>query len=86
MFNLLVWIVFGGLVGWVASIIMGTNRQQGIFLNVIVGIMGVLIGGVIARTIGVGDVSGLNLMSFLIALGGAIILLAITRMFSVSSR
>ncbi len=43
--GIIVWLVMGGLVGWIASMIMGTNGQQGIFLNIVVGIVGALIGG-----------------------------------------
>ena len=43
--NLLIWLIVGGLVGWVASMVMGTNAQQGIVLNVVVGIVGALLAG-----------------------------------------
>ena len=43
--NLLIWLIVGGLLGWVASMVMGTNAQQGIVLNVVVGIVGALIAG-----------------------------------------
>ena len=80
--SLLVWIIFGGLVGWIASIIMRTNAQQGIIANIVVGIVGALLGGFIAQALGVGEVSGFNLASFLTALAGAIILLWIVKMFT----
>jgi uncharacterized membrane protein YeaQ/YmgE (transglycosylase-associated protein family) len=44
--GILFWIIFGGLVGWVASLVMGTDSQQGILLNIVVGIIGAFIGGV----------------------------------------
>ena len=43
--NLLIWLIVGGLLGWVASMVMGTNAQQGIVLNVVVGIVGAMIAG-----------------------------------------
>lgn len=71
----LAWIVFGGLVGWVASKLMGTDEQQGILANIGVGIVGALIGGFLASAITGTAVSGFNVMSFIIALIGAVILL-----------
>ncbi len=76
----LVWIVFGGLAGWVASLIMNTDGQQGIILNIIVGIVGASIGGFIMNSLGEGGVSGFNLYSFLVAVGGAVVLLFIVNL------
>jgi uncharacterized membrane protein YeaQ/YmgE (transglycosylase-associated protein family) len=73
------WIVLGGLAGWLASKIMGTDPQQGIFMNIIVGIVGALIGGFIMRSLGQTDVTGFNLWSFVVALLGSVVLLAIYR-------
>ena len=77
--GILLWILFGALVGWVASMIMKTDAQQGIVLNIIVGIVGAVIGGWIRSFIGKSGVGGFNLYSFLVALLGAIILIAIVR-------
>jgi len=79
--NILIWIIFGGLVGWVASIIMGTNARQGIFMNVVVGVIGAFLGGWIMGLINGQELTGFNLYSFLVALLGAVILLAIVRAF-----
>lgn len=65
--------------------IMSTDEQQGIFTNVAVGIVGALIGGFFAQTAGIGKIIGFNLLSFFIALGGAIILLSVVKMFSRSN-
>ena len=82
--NLLIWLVVGGLLGWLASKIMNTDAQQGVLLNVVVGIIGALIGGwLIAPLIG-GSTSasgGFDIMGFIAALIGAIILLAIVNLF-----
>ena len=80
--NILVWIIFGALVGWIASLVMGTNGEQGGFANVVVGIVGSLIGGFVSQALGMQGVNGFNIMSFITALVGAIVLLAIVRMFS----
>lgn len=81
--NIIIWLIMGGLVGWIASIIMGTDGQQGIILNVVVGIVGALIGGwLIGPLLGAGSINeGLSVMSFVVSLIGAVILLAILSLF-----
>lgn len=81
--GIIVWLIMGGLVGWVASMIMGTNGQQGIILNVVVGIVGAMIGGfLIGPLLGAGSINdGITIMSFIVSLIGAIILLAILSLF-----
>jgi uncharacterized membrane protein YeaQ/YmgE (transglycosylase-associated protein family) len=76
--GLLVWLVVGGVVGWLASIVMRTDAQQGIFLNIIVGIVGAFIGGVLFG----GSINGgaITIGTFLVSLVGAIILLAIVNL------
>ena len=81
--NLLIWIIVGAIAGWLASIVMRTNRSQGLLADIIVGILGGLIGGFVLNALGVGgDVSGINIASILVAFIGAVILLALLRMFS----
>lgn len=77
--GILLWIVFGALVGWIASIVMRTDAQQGAFLNIVVGIVGAVLGGWIMSIFGETGVSGFNLYSFVVALLGAIVLIAIVR-------
>ncbi len=77
--SILLWIVFGALVGWVASLIMKTDAQQGTVMNIIVGIVGALLGGWLMNTFGQTGVSGFNLYSFVVALIGAVVLIAIVR-------
>ena len=84
MMGLIIWLIVGGIIGWLASMIMKTDAQQGILLNVVVGIIGALIGGwLIAPLIGGStDVGGgFDIMGFIAALIGAIILLAIVNLF-----
>jgi uncharacterized membrane protein YeaQ/YmgE (transglycosylase-associated protein family) len=77
LWSILVWIVIGGLAGWVASMIVGTNRSQGLLGNIVVGIVGALVGGFIIGLFGGAGFTGFNLWSFLVALLGAVILLFI---------
>lgn len=78
--NILLWIVFGALVGWVASIIMRTNAQQGLIMDIVIGILGAVIGGwVMSLITGEAISAGFNLYSFIVSLIGAVILLAIVR-------
>ncbi|HYC79510.1 MAG TPA: GlsB/YeaQ/YmgE family stress response membrane protein [Candidatus Binatia bacterium] len=79
--NIIAWIVVGGLAGWVASIIMRTDAQMGIGANIVVGILGALIGGWVVTLFGGPAVDGFNITSFLVALLGSVILLGIVRSF-----
>jgi uncharacterized membrane protein YeaQ/YmgE (transglycosylase-associated protein family) len=74
------WIIFGALVGWIASMFMGTNASQGLLLNIIVGIIGAFLGGYVMSLLGYGSVDGFNLYSFLVALVGAAALIGIVKM------
>ena len=77
--GIILWIVFGALVGWIASMVMKTNAQQGALANIVVGIVGALIGGWIMSFFGHAGVTGFNIYSFLVALAGAIILIDIVK-------
>src|SRR5690606_36086044 len=75
--NLIIWLIIGGIIGWLASLVMKTDGQQGIILNVVVGIVGSWIGGwLLAPLIG-----GAGAMAYVSAFLGAIILLAIVNLF-----
>ena len=81
--NLIIWLVIGGLLGWVASIIMRTDAQQGVLLNVVVGIIGALLGGwFISPLVGVPTINqgAFSLGALLVSLVGAVILLAIVNL------
>ena len=75
----LIWIVFGALAGWIASMIMKTSGQQGLLLDIVVGIVGAVLGGWIMNMLGQQGVGGFNLYSFLVAIFGAVVLLAIVK-------
>ncbi len=77
--GLILWLIVGGVVGWLASIVMRTDAQQGIFMNIIVGVVGAFIGGLVFSG-GTINNSGLSLTSFLVSLVGAIILLAVVNL------
>ncbi|MDY6946677.1 MAG: GlsB/YeaQ/YmgE family stress response membrane protein [Pseudomonadota bacterium] len=81
--GILVWLIVGGVCGWLASIIMRTDAQQGVLLNVIVGIVGALLAGfIVSPMVGVGTINeGISLATFLVSLLGAVILLAIVNLF-----
>lgn len=83
MVNLIVWLVLGGVVGWIASMIMRTDAQQGLFLNVIVGIVGAALAGwLLAPMFGVGSINqgDFSLGGLVVSLLGAVILLAIVNL------
>ena len=72
------WIIFGALAGWIASIIMGRNHSMGLLSNIVVGIIGSALGGWLSSTIfHWGSISGFNWRSMLIAVGGSCLLLLI---------
>lgn len=77
--GILLWIIFGALVGWIASLIMKTDAQQGALLNIVVGIIGAVLGGWIMNFFGQSGTTGFNIYSFIVALLGAIVLIAIVK-------
>ncbi len=77
--GIILWIIFGALVGWIASLIMKTDAQQGALMNIVVGVVGAVIGGWLMSVIGGGGIGGFNLYSFLVALVGACIFIAILK-------
>lgn len=77
--SFLVYLVFGGVVGWVASLLMKTDSQQGIILNIVVGILGAVLGSWLVGFFGISGVDGFDFQSFLVALVGAVVLIAVVR-------
>ncbi len=87
--NFIFWIVIGGIIGWLASIIMKTNAQQGIFLNIVVGIVGAFLGGWFLSPLfnaGTINAKDFSIGSLFVSLLGAIILLAIVKLLRGKAR
>ena len=82
--GIIIWLIVGGICGWLASIIMKRDAQQGIFLNIIVGVVGaVLAGWLISPLVGVGTINdGITVGSFLVSLVGAVILLFVVNLIT----
>ncbi|MFZ2513101.1 MAG: GlsB/YeaQ/YmgE family stress response membrane protein [Candidatus Saccharimonadales bacterium] len=78
--NIIVWIIFGALAGWIASLIAGTDARQGAVANVVVGIVGAFAGGFLMQLIGKSGVTGFNLYSLLVAVLGSVVLLWVYKM------
>lgn len=84
MINFLIWIIVGGILGWIASLIMRTDSEQGPFLNIIVGIIGALLAGwVLSPLLGISTINDGNfsLAALAVSLLGAILLLGIVNLF-----
>ncbi len=79
--ELLAFLVLGGIAGWIASLIMGTDASQGIFLNIVVGVIGAFIGGMLFNAFGSAGVTGFNIYSLVVSVLGAVVLLFIVRLF-----
>jgi len=77
MMNIIILIIFGAIVGWVASLIVGTN--EGLILDIIVGVIGSVVGGWLVAFFNYGPVTGFNMYSFLVALLGSVVLLVIVK-------
>jgi uncharacterized membrane protein YeaQ/YmgE (transglycosylase-associated protein family) len=75
-------IVIGGLAGWVASMVMKTDGSMGLFLNIIVGIVGAMIGNLVLPLLNISGTTGFNFWSFIVAFIGAVILLFVVKLFS----
>lgn len=85
MINFILWLLFGALVGWLASIVMRTDAQQGALLNIVVGIVGAFLGGILFSFVGLNGANindGISLWSLVVSFIGACVLLAIVNMFT----
>lgn len=80
--GIIAFIVLGATAGWFASMITGTNAQMGLLANIIVGIIGAFLGGLLFSMFGGDGVTGFNLGSFVVALIGSVILLMILKAFN----
>jgi uncharacterized membrane protein YeaQ/YmgE (transglycosylase-associated protein family) len=75
--GILMWILFGAIVGWLASMFMGTS--EGLVMDIVLGVVGAILGGWLMSFFGKSGVTGFNLYSFLVAIFGAIVLISIVR-------
>ena len=76
--GLVIWLIVGGVIGWLASLVMRTDAQQGILGNIVVGIVGAFIGGILVAGGSINE--GISISSFVVSLVGAIILLALVNL------
>jgi len=80
--EVILWIIFGGIAGWIASIIMGKNKKINGIANVIYGIVGAFLGGAIMNYFGYQGVNGINLWSLLVAVIGAAVLIFVVSLLT----
>jgi uncharacterized membrane protein YeaQ/YmgE (transglycosylase-associated protein family) len=78
--NILAWVILGGIAGWVASLIMKTDGSQGIFMNIIIGIVGAFIGGILFGFLGGDGITGFNLYSLFVATMGAVLFIWLAKL------
>ena len=81
--NIIIWLIVGGIIGWLASLMMKTDGQQGIILNVVVGIVGAMLGGwLLSPLLGAGTINqdNFSLPALVVSFLGAVILLAIVNL------
>lgn len=84
--GLILWIIFGALAGWIGSMIVGRDKEQGAVGNIVAGIVGAIVGGWIANMLGFSGITGFNLPSMVIAIAGAVLVLSIYNAVSHRSR
>jgi len=78
--GIILWIIFGAIAGWIASIIMKTDSSQGTVTDIVLGIVGAVVGGFLMGLMGQSGVNGFNLYSFVVAVIGAIVVIYLGRM------
>jgi uncharacterized membrane protein YeaQ/YmgE (transglycosylase-associated protein family) len=78
--NLLAWLIIGAVAGWLASVVMKTRATQGIFMDIVFGILGAVVGGFVMSMFGATGITGFNLYSLLVATLGAVLLVWIAKM------
>ena len=83
--GIIAWIIIGALAGWIASMITKTNAQMGGLANIVVGIIGALVGGFLSNLLGGEGFTGFNIWSLFISVVGAVILLSLVKAFTKSS-
>jgi len=80
MMGIILWIVFGAIAGWLASLVMKTNSSQGTVTDVVLGVVGAVVGGFLMGLVGKSGVNGFNLYSMVVAVIGAVVVIYVGRM------
>lgn len=75
--SIILWIILGLIAGWIASMVMKTDYEQGMLQDILLGVVGALVGGFVMNTFGGTGITGFNLYSLIVATGGAIALIAL---------
>ena len=78
--GIILWIIFGAIAGWIASVVMKTNSSQGTIADIVLGIIGAVVGGFLMGLVGQSGVTGFNLYSFIVAVIGAVVVIYVGRM------
>jgi uncharacterized membrane protein YeaQ/YmgE (transglycosylase-associated protein family) len=78
----LAWLIVGAVAGWLASMVMSTDRQQGLLMDIVIGILGAMLGGFLFNQFGAAGVTGFNVWSVVVAFVGAVALLAVIRLLN----
>ncbi|CAN5292875.1 GlsB/YeaQ/YmgE family stress response membrane protein [soil metagenome] len=78
--NILLWIILGGVAGWIASMIMKSDSSQGTLMDIVLGVVGAVVGGYVMNFFGQAGVTGFNIYSLIVATVGAVIVIWIGRM------
>ena len=77
--NILLWLILGGLAGWIASMVMKRDAQMGTVANIVIGIVGAVLGGFLFNLFGLQGTTGFNLWTLLVAIVGSVVLLFLIR-------
>ena len=78
--GIVLWIIFGAIAGWIASVVMKTNNRQGTLMDIVMGVVGAVAGGFLMGLVGQAGVTGFNLRSLVVAVIGAVVVIYIGRM------
>jgi len=80
--GIILWIIFGAIVGWIASMIVKTDAKQGFLGDVLLGVVGAVVGGFLMSLFGQPGITGFDLYSMLVAIGGAVVIVSLGRMLT----
>ena len=80
--GIILWIIFGVMEGGIGSVIMKTDSSQGTMMDIVMGVIGAVVGGFIMNLVGQSGITGFNLYSILVAIGGAVVIVSFGRMIT----